>query len=447
METQSISPAQRLAELTQQQNQLHDDISTLQAQLASKYEELDKQKRLTKVVSAYQQNTEQSDSEEDAPRKRHKYEQITPEVKSLVCRNMLYNKSMTWEQCQRAYGISNASISRILKEEKQRVQQQQSGEQPSPKPPRKKRGRRATVSIDDLIFVALELENDSTLTLRELCDKLQTERKVDITESGLWRHLEKMDVTWKNVLPIPEVWNKPEIISERMRFVGSSLPTFAGRPTFYLDESGFDLHTRRGKGRSPSGEPATLTLVPKGHRISLVACLGLEGIVLYRLINSLGEKKRGVNADDFRSFLLDLAPKIDRNSVLILDNAKIHHSERLTATWAMLKATYGIDRLYLPPYSPFLNPIEYAFNALKTEVKSCTFRDKGQLIEAIEQKIPSITPEKANKFFRKSVAYWNQCALGLPFHGKPLEPDLNTHITPNENNNNNSNNQLMLPQA
>ena len=65
----------------------------------------------------------------------------------------------------------------------------------------------------------------------------------------------------------------------------------------------------------------------------------------------------------------------------------------------MAKQTYGIEHLFLPPYSPFLNPIEYAFNALKQAVQAETFHDRGELIQIIKEKIPTITEEMATNFF------------------------------------------------
>ena len=96
-------------------------------------------------------------------------------------------------------------------------------------------------------------------------------------------------------------------------------------------------------------------------------------------VNSLGDKKRGVNADDIQKFIISLTQKIPipRDSVLILDNEKIHHAESLTPLWNMLKTTFGIEVFYLPPYSPFLNPIEFAFNDLKMAVKSEQFRNRS----------------------------------------------------------------------
>ena len=58
-------------------------------------------------------------------------------------------------------------------------------------------------------------------------------------------------------------------------------------------------------------------------------------------------------------------PYPDPNSVIILDNARIHHDESLIE---FLQA-FGICVEFLPPYSPDLNPIETAFSVIKSYLK------------------------------------------------------------------------------
>ena len=50
-----------------------------------------------------------------------------------------------------------------------------------------------------------------------------------------------------------------------------------------------------------------------------------------------------------------------KNSVLVMDNAQIHHDEYLVN----LVESVGCKIIYLPPYSPDFNPIETAFHQLK----------------------------------------------------------------------------------
>jgi len=291
----------------------------------------------------------------------------------------------------------------------------------SPKPPPRKRGRHSPLSVDVLVGVLLKLEQEATVSLVELVNYIKTTFNVDTSTSALDRALKSMDITWKNVVEIPVDWNTISTIQQRMNYI-ATLSHFGSRPKVYIDESGFNMHLKRSKGRALAGEKATLTIMPKGQRISLIAALGSTGIVHYHAFNSLGDKKRGVNAEDFRSFLLDLASKVKPNSVFILDNCKIHHAELLRSTWLMLHQTFGIEHLFLSPYSPFLNPIEYAFNDLKTAIKQRPFSNRGELLQAIHQEVKNITAEKAESFFSKSMQYHDQVLLGLPFQGKPLQP-------------------------
>ncbi|GBB94582.1 hypothetical protein RclHR1_23850002 [Rhizophagus clarus] len=62
-------------------------------------------------------------------------------------------------------------------------------------------------------------------------------------------------------------------------------------------------------------------------------------------------------------------PYPGKNSVFIMDNARIHHDEDLVKSIEV----FGCRVLYLPPYSPDLNPIETAFLALKSWLKK--YRD------------------------------------------------------------------------
>jgi len=213
------------------------------------------------------------------------------------------------------------------------------------------------------------------------------------------------------------------VIEARALFV-SSLGQFFTRPIVYIDETGFNLQVKRRRGYALRGEPALLTLLPKGKRITLIAALSTQGIAHYQIVESLPPQKRGTSSGDFRSFLFDLFPKIPQESIIILDNCRIHHAASIDSLWTMALQTYKIDKAFLPPYSPFLNPIEYAFNFLKTEVMGSIFHNRGELVNIIEEKLHLITAEKAQGFFSQSTKYYTQVKLMLPFRGKPLEPEV-----------------------
>jgi transposase len=404
-----------------QQKRIKEDLLREQQRVNELYRELLHHRNLEKALRHFSKVTPADESTVPPPSEnaRKKFVAISPQIRALIVRHLFYDADMSWEQAMATFKVSRASISRILKEE--RALTNPTTAQPKPK---KKRGRHSPLSMQSLVHLLTRIESDSQLTLQKMVLDLKEKFGIESSTSAIDRALKKLSIMWKTVLPIPVDWNTVEVIHARQMFVGNTLVPFLLRPKVYIDESGFNLHTRRTKGRAIAGQPATITLMPKGHRISLIAALGQQGIVHHTLINSLGDRKRGVNAEDFRSFILDLAPKIARNSVLILDNAKIHHAETLQPLWQMLRQTYGIEHIFLPPYSPFLNPIEYAFDFIKTLVKSSEFYNRGELTRVILQKIQAITPEKAEGFFMKSQQYYPQCQLGFPFQGTPLSPDL-----------------------
>ncbi len=63
----------------------------------------------------------------------------------------------------------------------------------------------------------------------------------------------------------------------------------------------------------------------------------------------------------------------------------------------------GAEVLYLPPYSPDLNPIEKAWSKLKTLLRSAKARSKEALDQAITELLPQITPENASAWFKHRI--------------------------------------------
>jgi len=93
-----------------------------------------------------------------------------------------------------------------------------------------------------------------------------------------------------------------------------------------------------------------------------------------------------------------LCPQLRPGDVVVMDNLSSHKvkgvRERIEAARAEL--------LYLPPYSPDLNPIEKAWSKLKLLLRSAKARTKDVLDQAITDLLPQITPDNAQAWFRHS---------------------------------------------
>ena len=91
-----------------------------------------------------------------------------------------------------------------------------------------------------------------------------------------------------------------------------------------------------------------------------------------------------------------LCPQLRPGDVVVMDNLSSHKvagvRERIEAAGAQL--------LYLPPYSPDLNPIEKAWSKLKQLLRSVKARSKEALDKAISELLPQISADNAQAWFR-----------------------------------------------
>ncbi len=90
-----------------------------------------------------------------------------------------------------------------------------------------------------------------------------------------------------------------------------------------------------------------------------------------------------------------LAPILRRGQVVVMDNLSAHKGERVKE---MIEGR-GCQLVYLPAYSPDLNPIEEAFSKIKGLVRKAGARTKEALVEAIGSALSAVTSADARGFF------------------------------------------------
>jgi transposase len=90
-----------------------------------------------------------------------------------------------------------------------------------------------------------------------------------------------------------------------------------------------------------------------------------------------------------------LAPTLRSGQVVVTDNLSAHKGERVRE----LIEERGCKLLYLPSYSPDLNPIEEAFSKIKGLVREAEARTREALVEAIGSALSAITSADARGFF------------------------------------------------
>ena len=90
-----------------------------------------------------------------------------------------------------------------------------------------------------------------------------------------------------------------------------------------------------------------------------------------------------------------LSPMLCPGQIVVMDNLSAHKGERVRE----LIEARGCEVLYLPPYSPDLNPIEEAFAKIKGVLRKAEARSREALIEAIGQAISAVTAQDVRSFF------------------------------------------------
>ncbi|OAV92987.1 hypothetical protein PTTG_27438 [Puccinia triticina 1-1 BBBD Race 1] len=163
-------------------------------------------------------------------------------------------------------------------------------------------------------------------------------------------------------------------------------------------------------GYSPSGQPAVLSLVPNAKQVTLIGALSEEGFVYHKLRNTDNTKAKGVGANDFCLFLGSLGDRLPNESIIIMDNTPIYQGDCFEEIRRLLDSLKSIQVKFLPPYSPFLNSIEYSFHLIKSYVQSKEPPNRAALVSEIKLGIDeAITPKKSKNLFSHCHCLYRPC--------------------------------------
>lgn len=159
----------------------------------------------------------------------------------------------------------------------------------------------------------------------------------------------------------------------------------------FLDETSLKTDLTRLRGWAQGGQ-RLIEAVPGGkwQTNTLVQAVALDGTRAAMVLDG------PINGDCFAGFCQWLlAPSLHPGDLVVLDNLSSHKS---VAASRAIEAV-GARLVYLPPYSPDLNPIENIFSKVKQLLRGLRPRSFSAIVEAAKKVLPQITFDDLNAVF------------------------------------------------
>ena len=159
----------------------------------------------------------------------------------------------------------------------------------------------------------------------------------------------------------------------------------------FIDETWAKTNMARAYGRAPRGERLCMGQ-PHGHwkTSTFVAGLTLRGMIAPFVLD------RPINRVAFETYLEKvLVPELRAGDIVVMDNLSSHKGAEVRRR---IQAA-GAELLFLPPYSPDLNPIEMAFAKLKALLRKAAERTVEGLWDAIGRVLETFKPQECRNYF------------------------------------------------
>jgi|TARA_B110000211_G_scaffold227038_1_gene281386 transposase len=266
---------------------------------------------------------------------------------------------------------------------------------PCPKSFLKQKDRR--LGKDASAYMVALLGRYPDLYISEIAHELQAKFRQNFSLSRVCRALKDHSFSYKVLERIARRRDQQERHNWRETLLNGDHENFV-----FIDESHFRNDTvRRVRGRSLRGTPArAVSCLGSYQALSLIAACTCRGMIVDACKSYMG----GVNHDvliEWATF--HLLPNMPTGSILVMDNASIHHDVEFKQLLerAKLDPKCGmIDYLYLPPYSPDYNPIERCFAQIKADLRKRQHVAVHNVESAIQESLLVVSESSLRKYYR-----------------------------------------------
>src|SRR5258706_3838256 len=228
-------------------------------------------------------------------------------------------------------------------------------------------------------------------TLAELQVRLAKE-KVKVSQSGISRFLHHINLTFKKSVQAAEQ-DRPDVAAARRALRKEQLP-FDPKQLIFIDETAATTKMPRLYGRAPQGK-RLVDKVPHGHWKTTTFICGLryDGVTAPFVLDG------PMDGLHFLAYVEQiLARTLKKRQIVFLGNGSTPKVDRVDEAIA----ARGACAIFLPAYSPDLNPIEQLFARLKAFLRKMKARTVEQLWKAIASFLKGVSKEECKAYLANS---------------------------------------------
>jgi transposase len=185
---------------------------------------------------------------------------------------------------------------------------------------------------------------------------------------------------------------RPDVAGQRARWRAEVMPRLTPAKVVFIDETAAKTNMARTHGYAPKGE-WLVDHAPHGHwqTTTFVGAITTRGFIAPMVVDG------AVNGAVFVAYVEQvLVPELRAGDVVVMDNLKCHQGAGVRAAIEGAKCRL----LFLPPYSPDLNPIENAFSKLKRLLRTAGERTVDGLWATLGRLLDQFTRPECRNYFR-----------------------------------------------
>ena len=215
--------------------------------------------------------------------------------------------------------------------------------------------------------------------------------RLPVSRVTVWRMLRRLGLTRKKKSTHAAERERPDVVQARREWP-EKLAGVDPDDLVFLDETGAATTLQRTHGYGPKGERVVATVALGGwQRVTFVGALTNTGLVAPWALEG------AMTGAWFLAYVEQgLVPTLRPGQVVVMDNLPCHK----VAGIAEALHGAGCRLVYLPPYSPDLNPIENAFAKLKAGLHTWAARTVQGIYAGLRRLLPRFSPTECGNYFR-----------------------------------------------